>query len=359
MFRSMARKAICAGLAAVSLCTAVGCAKQERVRCSKTYLEFFDTVTQIVGYETDEEVFSQNCEAVYSLLEEYHQLTDIYHSYEGVNNVRTVNKNAGIAPVKVDEKLIDLLEFSKEMCSSTGGMCNIAMGSVLSIWHKYREQGIDDPESAVLPPMDDLTEASEHCSIDDLIIDREAGTVYLADTEMSLDLGAAAKGYAVERAAELLMSRGVADGYSINIGGNVRTIGKKSDGSDWAAGIQNPDTDSEQPYVVRIKLNDMALVTSGNYQRYYEVDGVRYHHIIDPATLMPLNYFDSVSVLCGDSGMADSLSTALFNMPVDEGKRLLSGMDGVDAVWVFPDGTFDCTEGFEELIIDENFTRRK
>lgn len=148
--------------------------QKEKVRYSKAYLEFFDTVTQIVGYEEDEETFSQNCEKVYSLFEEYHQLTDIYHSYEGVNNVRTINRSAGIEPVKVDEKLIDLLEFSKEMYTVTNGKCNIAMGSVLSIWHKYREQGIDDPESAELPPVEDLVSASEHCSIDDLIIDRAA-----------------------------------------------------------------------------------------------------------------------------------------------------------------------------------------
>lgn len=169
----MVKKAVGAFLVIAAAINLSACSMQkEKVRYSKAYLEFFDTVTQIVGYEEDEETFSQNCEKVYSLFEEYHQLTDIYHSYEGVNNVRTINRSAGIEPVKVDEKLIDLLEFSKEMYTVTNGKCNIAMGSVLSIWHKYREQGIDDPESAELPPVEDLVSASEHCSIDDLIIDR-------------------------------------------------------------------------------------------------------------------------------------------------------------------------------------------
>lgn len=340
---------IAAALAGLCACSA----EPQKTRYSKAYLEFFDTVTQIVGYETDEETFTQNCEKVYSLLEEYHQLTDIYHSYEGVNNVRTINRNAGKEPVKVDEKLIDLLEFSKEMCGFTGGKCNIAMGSVLSIWHKYREAGISDPWTAELPPMESLKEAAQHCDIDRLVIDREAGTVYLDDPDMSLDLGAAAKGYAVEKAAQLLIGEGITSGYSLNVGGNVRTIGTKSDGTDWAAGIQNPDTDdAEKPYIVRLKLNGAALVTSGNYQRYYEVDGVRYHHIIDPDTLMPLNNFDSVSILCGDSGMADALSTALFNMTIPDGKELLSAMDGVEAIWVLPDGSYECTDGFSALIID-------
>ena len=241
MYRSMVKKAVGAFLVIAAAINLSACSMQkEKVRYSKAYLEFFDTVTQIVGYEEDEETFSRNCEKVYSLFEEYHQLTDIYHSYEGVNNVRTINRSAGVEPVKVDEKLIDLLEFSKEMYTVTNGKCNIAMGSVLSIWHKYREQGIDDPESAELPPVEDLVSASEHCSIDDLIIDRAAGTVYLSDPEMSLDLGAAAKGYAVERAAELLASEGVTSGYSLNVGGNVRTIGTKSNGSDWAAWNTEP-----------------------------------------------------------------------------------------------------------------------
>lgn len=353
MHRSITKaiSVLLAAAAALSLCACS--AGSEKTRYSKAYLEFFDTVTQIVGYEDNEEIFTQNCEKVYSLLQEYHQLTDIYHSYEGLNNVRTINRNAGKEPVKVDEKLIDLLEFSKEMCEATDGKCNIAMGSVLSIWHKYREQGIDDPEIAELPPMESLTEAAQHCDIDKLIIDREAGTVFLSDPEMSLDLGAAAKGYAVEKAAQLLMSEGVSSGYSLNVGGNVRTIGTKSDGSDWAAGIQNPDTDdSEKPYIVRLKLNDAALVTSGNYQRYYVVDGVRYHHIIDPDTLMPLNNFDSVSILCNDSGEADALSTALFNMSISDGKSLLSKLGGIEAIWVLPDGSYDCTDGFRTLIID-------
>lgn len=352
MYRSILISAISVLLAIAAVMSLAGCGvRKEKTRYSKAYLEFFDTVTQITGYEEDEETFSRNCEKVYSLLEEYHRLTDIYHSYEGVNNVRTINRSAGKEPVKVDEKLLDLLEFSKEMCELTDGMCNIAMGSVLSIWHKYREEGINDPENAQLPPMEELLEASEHCGIDHLIIDREAGTAYLDDPEMSLDLGAAAKGYAVERAAELLMNEGVTVGYSLNVGGNVRTIGTKTDGSDWAAGIQNPDVDSEQPYIVRLKLNGMSLVTSGNYQRYYEVDGVRYHHIIDPDTLMPLNLFDSVSILCEDSGKADALSTALFNMPISDGKELLKKLGGAEAIWVLSDGSYEYTDGFEKLII--------
>ena len=341
---------LCLSGAMLALCGCDFSKKPERM--AQTYLEFFDTVTQVIGYESDAAVFEEHCEAVYSLLEDYHKLTDIYHSYEGVNNVRTINQNAGVKPVEVDSRLIDLLLFAKEMCAATDGKCNIAMGSVLSIWHRAREIGIGDPENAALPDPEKLSEAAEHCSIDDLVINKEAGTVYLSDPEMSLDLGAVAKGYTVERAAELLQSRGVTTGYTLNVGGNVRTLGKKGDGEDWKAGIQNPDTESDSPYVLRVTLDSAALVTSGNYQRYYEVDGVRYHHIIDPDTLMPARYCDSVSVLAADSGLADALSTALFNLSVEDGKALLSQNAGVEALWVFSDGSTDCTDGFKVYISD-------
>ena len=351
MKKGLLKRALCMAAVMCALC-AGGCREDDsNQRRSHSYLELFDTVTQIIGYD-DEESFEQSCEAVYSLLEEYHQLTDIYHSYDGVNNVRTINLNAGEA-VSVDEKLIDLLLFAKEMYERTDGLCNIAMGSVLSVWHDYREQGISDPENAALPSMEELSAAAEHCVIENLIIDEQAGTVCLADADMSLDMGAVAKGYAAERAAELLMSMGITEGYTLNIGGNIRTIGGKQDGSEWQAGIQNPDTESDEPYVLIVSLSDAALVTSGNYQRYYEVDGVRYHHIINPNTLMPENYFSSVSVLAADSGIADALSTALFNVPVEQGKEILEGFGDIQAVWVMPDGSIEYTDGFEEHIVLE------
>lgn len=115
---------------------------------------------------------------------------------------------------------------------------------------------------------------------------------------MSLDVGAIAKGYATKRLAETLEEAGVTSAL-LSLGGNVETIGTKADGKPWRVGVQNPDTSAAQSYLKVVNLNDSCLVTSGTYQRYYEVDGVRYHHIINPDTLMPWNQYDSVSILCG------------------------------------------------------------
>lgn len=314
---------------------------------AKSYYDFFDTVSVISSYAGDtKEEFAANSEAVASLLGEYHKLFDIYYEYSGINNLKTVNKNAGKEPVKVDPRLIDFLLYAKEMYALTDGTTNIAMGAVLGLWHDAREIGRDDPQNAFVPTFDALSQASKHTDIDNLIIDKENGTVFLADPEMSLDVGALGKGYATEKAAQLLMQRGVSS-YVLNIGGNIRAIGEKITGEGWTTGITNPDKSSNESFVCRVSIKDISLVTSGNYERYYVADGKNYHHIIDPQTNMPAEYFASVSVFAKDSGLADALSTALFCMSYEDGLKVIRDIGGIDAVWVTLDGELKFTDGVD------------
>jgi thiamine biosynthesis lipoprotein len=189
-----------------------------------------------------------------------------------------------------------------------------------------------------IPDADALRAAAEHTSIDSLVIDREESTVELTDPEASLDVGAVAKGYAAEMIALMLAERGIS-GYALDFGGNLRVVGEKPDGSGWTSGIKNPDPFAENPYVRTLVISDSALVTSGVYERFFTVDGVNYHHIIDPETLMPGSRYLSVSVHAPSSATADALSTALFNMDFEECEGLVSTLDGVEATFVFFDGT--------------------
>lgn len=330
-----------------------GCDKApQKTRYTRQFLEYFDTVSVVVGYEETEEDFKEISDFVAAELERYNRLYDIYHKYEGINNLYTINHEAAAAPVQADEDIIAMLKFAKEMYTLTDGMTNVAMGSVLSIWHNYRDKGIYDPASAELPPMEELVAAAEHCSIDDIVIDEEACTVFLADPEMSIDVGAVAKGYAVECIAKELEEMGVTN-YTLNVGGNIRTIGAKADGNGWVAGIQNPDLTSADTYLLKVAVSDLALVTSGTYQRYYYVNNVRYHHIIDPETLMPKNTFDSVSIITPDSGVADALSTACFNLSLEEGQKLVASLENTEAMWVASDGTQYFSEGFLNYLYEE------
>lgn len=309
------------------------------------YIDVFDTVTQFIGYADSEETFKERSEILKEKLITYHQFYDIYNSYEGINNLRTINDNAGIQPVEVSQEIIDLLKFSKELYTLTNGKTNIAMGSVLSIWHDYRTKGV------ALPPMEILQKANKHTNIDDIIINETASTVYLADAEMSLDVGSIGKGYAVQMTAEYAKELGY-DNLIMNVGGNVISIGTRADDTDWSFGIQNPDLSAQDNVIATVSFSDKSLVTSGDYQRFYIVDGVEYCHIIDPDTLMPAKYFSAVSIITPHSGMADALSTALFNMSYEEGLALIQSMEDAEAIWIFEDGSMKYSNGFKNYLID-------
>ena len=323
---------------------------EELEKFSSYSFDYFDTVTTLTGYAKSQEQFDAISADVIRILEEYHRLYTIYYTYDGIENLCTLNRKGEDEDrvINADKRIIDMLLFAKEAYTLTEGHVNIAMGSVLSIWHDYREEGMNDPWSASLPPMDKLREAAKHTGIDSLEIDAEAGTVRLTDPYVRLDVGAVAKGYAVERVARELEAHGVT-GYFLNVGGNVRTIGKKPGGETWTVGIEDP-RENGSDFLDLLSLSGEALVTSGSYQRFYTVGDISYHHIIDTETLMPARGYTSVSVITSDSGLADALSTALFCMTLEEGQALISSLDGVEAAWLCEDGTRVYSSGFETYI---------
>ncbi len=329
-----------------------GCASKESDSSEpkgKSYFTYFDTVTYVFSYAGDStERFDERSAEVSALLGNYHRLFDIYHEYSEVNNLCTVNKNAGGEPVKADPILIEFLLYARDLCEMTDGMMDITLGAVLEIWHEHREAASDDPANATVPDKAELEEAAKHTGFDLLEIDKENSTVRLTDPQASIDVGALGKGYATEMAA-LMLEADEAYGYVLNVGGNIRTIGTKPDGTNWSTGIRNPDGEATD-YALKIEIADMACVTSGVYERFFTVDGVRYHHIIDPNTLFPAMYYDSVTVLAKSSALADSLSTALFCLPYDESRALAEKL-GVDVIWIFPDGTMEYTDAVASMIV--------
>lgn len=318
-------------------------------RYSAVYMDTFDTVIQLIGYAEDEATFDKWSAAMHEAYQHMHKLFDTYNSYEdeGIISVYTLNERAAQEPVAVDPILFSLLTFSKAQYALCQGQTNVAMGSVLSIWHEYREAGLDNPAAASLPPMEALEAANAHVSIDDLVLDADNMTVFFADPEMKLDVGAVAKGYATEIVAKMLLDSEMPS-FIISAGGNVRCGNPPEDGrSAWGVGIQDPDgqTLGLGDYVETLFLSNMSVVTSGDYQRYYVVDGERYHHLIDPDTLMPGDSFRSVSIITEDSGLGDMLSTAAFLMPYEQSRAFIESLDGVEAIWLFPDGTKEMTDG--------------
>ena len=336
-------------LSTLSACDKKDNEKEEYTTRSKTVsYAHFNTVTILSSYgDTSPEEFDSYVKTVDEMLGYYHKLFDIYYEYRGVNNLKTVNKNAGKAPVAVEDELIVFLEYCKELYTLTKGQTNILFGSVLKLWHDARETADENAgylDESLLPTEDALAEAAKHTSIDLLVIDKEAKTLYITDPAASIDVGAIAKGYAASKVAQKLKADG-ADAVALNAGGNIVTIGLKPGGEEWVTGITNPNKAGTNSLICRVQIGETSLVTSGNYERYFVSGDKIYHHIIDPETLMPAEHFASVSVFTPNGGLADALSTALFCMSYEEGLALIESIGGVEALWIYHDGTLKMTKG--------------
>ncbi len=347
------RTYIILSLITILFLSGTGCANRME-KYSYEFMGTFDTMIQILGYAKNRDTFMEMAQKGQKKFEELHQLFDIYHDYPGLNNIKTINDKAGLEPVPVQKEILDVISFSIDWYDKTGGSVNIALGPVLSIWHDYRDEGLADPEKARIPDLMLLKAANEKADIHKIILDRDKGTVFLTEIGMKLDLGAVAKGYTTELVTRELLGLGY-DSFAISGGGNVRVAGSPKDGkrTKWSIGIQDPDGNEYIPnrdLLDTAYVADTSVVTSGDYQRYYVVDDQRIHHLIDPVTLMPAVHFRAVTVITQDSGAADFLSSTLFLLPYEKSRALAEGLDGVEALWVMPDGEIRVTEGMKNIL---------
>lgn len=298
---------------------------------------YFDTACVFKDYSgaTDE----RSTELFHMIEDEValcHKLYDIYNEYDGITNLKTLNDAAGGDAVQVDGRIIELIKYAKEMYTLTEGNVNIAMGSVLRLWHDCRAEANRPGGTARIPDMDELRAVSLHTDLDDVVIDEAASTVRILDPDLSLDVGAIAKGHTVERVAKMLEAEGVR-AYVLDFGGNIR-VGEKLDGSAFSSGIENPIPYSSDAYVRKLNIKNCALVTSASTKRVYEVEGVKYHHIINKDTLMPADRYVSVTVKCPSSSMGDALSTGFFNMSEEDIRRTVDTLQGVEVTVVYKTG---------------------
>ena len=312
------------------------CGEEDPEPNNRIIYGYFDTVCVIYDYSgMDTEKFSALARDVEEAIAHYHRLFDIHKEYEGLVNLATVNRLAGGEEVEVSREIIELLLFSEEMYRTTGGKVNYAMGAVTSLW-----KNLCAKESRI-PTEAEILEAGKHISPDTVKIDAENRTVRILDEHQSIDVGAIAKGYTAELIKRELSSLGHS-GIALDMGGNLCTLGAKPSGNGWESGIRNPlyYEGGEEPYVRTVTLLDGSLVTSGVYERYYTIGGKRYHHIIDPETLMPEYRYLSVTVQTSDSGVADALSTAIFNMELSDAEKFVSAFEEeIEVTLVFPDGS--------------------
>ncbi len=296
-----------------------------------------DTLMQMKAYGENAAAGLQAAE------DEINRLEQLFSHTLGESDISRINA-AGGGAVAVSEETISLMTRALEICLQTGGALDITVYPLVAAYGFTTGDytALSDAERLRLLALVDYEAVT---------VDVSAGTVALAQPDMGLSLGAVAKGYASQQAADILRSYGV-ESALLTLGGNIQAVGAKPDGSPWKVAVQDPFTDSG--YVGVLSVSDCAVITSGGYQRYFDVeeDGktVRYHHILDPDTGLPADAgLSSVTIVTDDGFLGDALSTSLFVMGLDEASEYWRAQGGFEAVFVTDDGTVYITEGLSAL----------
>lgn len=330
-----------------------GCAKAP-VRYSNVAINlgFNDAPVTFVAYATSQEEFDKYFEQLKTELSYLGQLFDRYNNYPNLNNLKTINDNAGIKAIEVDQYVIDLLVFARDWASLSQNTFNVTLGAVLDIWSDYRNEGkmlnTSDPvELGRIPSLGLLQQADACTGWDFVEIDDQANTVFITNPCTQFDVGGIAKGFAIDIAVQKLMDAGLETAI-INIGdSSIITIGTKPDGKDWGVGIAQPKrnvTFADGSVDTLFFKSSIHISTSGNNQNYYLAeDGQYYHHLIDPETLFPVvTPLHSVTVATSlSAGAAEALSKAVFILPYEESLKLLEELrttfpnDTIEAAWVY------------------------
>lgn len=290
-----------------------GCGKQEY---SKN-LFYMDTIINVKLYNISENKANEAFDEIEKIYKKYEQLTNFYDENSELSKLNNdVN-------YEISDELLELIKIGYEWSVKTDGLLNINIGNLTKIWHDFRENPIS------LPNVDNIK--VEHLEIEDNKI---------LNNKVNIDLGAITKGYVTEKVGRYLEENGI-NYYLINAGGNVK-VGKSNKGY-YNIGIASPI--SNETFEV-IKEENISVVTSGGYERFYEYEGVMYHHIIDPNTKYPANYMKSVTVIGDDSGLCDILSTTLFLMNIEDGKEFIKNYD-VKVIWFTNDNEIVKSDNYE------------
>ena len=256
------------------------------------------------------------------------RIENLISSWKIDSQISKVNRMAGVAPVKVDLEVIQLIERALTLSRITEGAFDISYASMDQIWK------FDGSMNERMPTTEEISASVSKIGYQHILIDKEAETVFLEKTGMKIGFGAIGKGYAADRAKALLINMGVSSGI-INASGDLTTWGRKPDQSEWVVGITNPLNKTK--FFSWLPLTDKAIATSGNYEKKVIIDSVEYSHIIDPRTGYPVRGISSVSILSESAELSDALATSVFVLGVEKGLFLIDQLEGVECLIVDSD----------------------
>jgi len=263
------------------------------------------------------------------------ELESILSANRDDTNLAAINASAGLAAVKAAPETIVVLSEALLFSQKTEGAFDPTVGPLVKAWNIGTDY-------AAVPKADALRTALSLIDYKKVSLDEKAGTVFLAEKGMKLDLGAIAKGYAADEIVRILSAHKIRKAI-IDLGGNVFAFGEKSPGKSWTIGIRDPENNTGNS-ILSLPVKNKSVVTSGIYERFFEQDGVKYHHILDTTTGYPIqNDLLSVTIITGRSMQADALSTSVFALGPKKGKALVESLPDTDAIFVFKDKHIEAT----------------
>lgn len=304
---------------------------QNRYKMYSKNLFYMDTYINIKLYAKNKNeadfIFSE-ADKIYS---KYQKLTNRYDANSDISYIN--NNTDNLSEITIDKDLYKMIELSLFWSEKSNHKFNINLGNIISIWKNFRDN------KTGIPTKEELINAKN--SINDIILLEKNK---IKNNNPSIDLGGVSKGYATKKVADMLRDNNIKH-FIINAGGNV-VVGEAYNKDFYTIGIESPINKSE--IYAKIKGNNISVVTSGGYERFYEYEGIKYHHIIDPDTLYPANNMLSVTVITEDSALADILSTTLFLLPVEDGIKLVEKLDNVEAIFYIDENNIKKTKGFNK-----------
>lgn len=282
-----------------------------------------------VGYEKEKCI-----EAIHAAELEVIRIEKLISSWDENSQTHEVNSNAGVKPVKVDIELFNLIERSKKVSALTNGFFDVSYASIDKVWD-FTKTDVQVPSES------EIENSVAKINYQNIELDRELLTVFLKEKGMKIGFGAIGKGYAANRAKQVMVDLGIESGV-VNAGGDLISWGKKPDGREWAVGIADP----KEKNTIKLWLNvsNMAVVTSGNYERYLIIEGKRYCHIINPKTGWPVKGLSSVTIICPDAELADALATSVFVLGAKEGLDLINKLKGIECLLIDDEGELHYSE---------------
>lgn len=323
IFKLVAASAALAAALSFAACSRLGGSSGGIYKDTRVIMGTYITITAAGKGLTEE----QATRAINAGFAEVTRVDELMSTYKPQSQLSEVNREAGIKPVKVDPEVIEDTEQALATARATGGAFDPTIGPLVSAW---KIGGKD----ARIPTQAEIDKARALVDYRQVVVDRANGTVFLKKKGMSLDLGGVAKGYASDRAVEAMKKAGVKGGI-VACAGDIRAFGTRPDGSPWGVGIQHPrDKDA---VIARVELRDAAISTSGDYERYFIKDGVRYHHILDPRTGYPARGLMSLTVIAKQSWKADSM-TKMFVMGPEKAKAFAAAHPEVEVLMVDSQG---------------------